>query len=180
MQLIRTLVLLLIHSSWVGDSSVVVEGFQLHSPLVRCIRASDLWKPATTSKQNWVEWASSEADRRTIFLAFCMLNVQTIAYNRPPALLAREVPLSLPCSSDEWQATTEAEWAVVRQANGGGTVNLQSALKSLVTADSSDWGFLPCAFTNMVLLHGLIQRIYLARQLSFEAFLDGNYVDEIQ
>lgn len=176
----QTLVFLLIYSSWARDASVVAEGFELHSPLVHYMRASGFVERNSATEQNWIEWSSCEAERRTIFLAFCFLNIHTLIYNRPPSLLARQIQLHLPCSTKEWEITNELEWVASRQANICNTISFQDALESLVTPKAANWGTLPCAFSNLILLHGVLQRIYLQRQLSFGPNLSDHEIDEIQ
>ena len=168
----QTLVLLLIYSTWALDISIVAEGFDLNVHLVRYMRASGLSEHDSAAEQNWTEWAAFEADRRVKFLGFCFLNIQTIVYNRPPSLLAREIQLRLPCSAREWQATNEIDWAAFRQATPTSRIEFQDALKSVVVSKIADCDTLPCAFGHMVLLHGLLQRIYFVRQLSLGAHLD--------
>lgn len=180
MQSSQTLVFLIIFSSWAGDPSVVAEGFELHSPLVQYIRASGLVEDESTIGQSWVEWSSYEAERRTKFLAFCFLNIHTLIYNRPPSLPARDIQLRLPCSTKEWEITNEAEWSASRRVNICNLIGFQDALESLVTPKTANWETLPCAFGNLILLHGVLQRIYLLRQLSFGPNLDGDEIDKIQ
>ncbi|PON24967.1 hypothetical protein TGAM01_v206047 [Trichoderma gamsii] len=54
MQSTQTLLFLLVYSSWARDASIVAEGFELHSPLVQCIRASGLVEHDSPTEQNWI------------------------------------------------------------------------------------------------------------------------------
>ncbi len=74
----------------------------------------------------------------------------------------------------------EIEWAAARRANSSKQMHFQCALKSIVTSQSGDWDVPPCAFSNSILLHALLQRIHLVRQLSFGAQLDDDEVEKIQ
>ncbi|EHK21565.1 uncharacterized protein TRIVIDRAFT_123400, partial [Trichoderma virens Gv29-8] len=179
MQSAQTLVFLLIYSTWARDTSVVAEGFELHEPIIRYMRVSGFDEHNNAAEQSWVEWASSEVERRTKFLGFCFLNIHTIIYNRPPSLFSREFKLRLPCSEKEWQATDEVQWAATRQADISNMISFQNALESLMTSATADWETLPCAFSNLILLHGVLQRIYLLRQLSFRANLADHEIDGI-
>ncbi|KAL6900598.1 hypothetical protein GGI43DRAFT_53538 [Trichoderma evansii] len=179
MQSTQALVFLLIYSSWARDASVVAEGFELHSPLVQYMRACGFVEYDSSTEQNWIGWSACEAERRTKFLAFCFLNIHTLIYNRPPSLLSREIQLRLPCSTKEWEVTNELDWVASRQANICNLISFQDALESLVTPKAINWETLPCAFSNLILLHGVLQRIYLLRQLSFGPNLSDHDIDEI-
>ncbi|KAL7917122.1 hypothetical protein ACQKWADRAFT_307539 [Trichoderma austrokoningii] len=167
MQSTQTLAFLLIYSTWAREASVVAEGFELHSPLVQCMRRSGFVEHDSPIEQSWIEWSLYEAERRTKFLVFCFLNIHTLVYNRPPSLLAREIRLRLPCSTKEWELTNELEWTATRRANIGNRTGFQDALESLIAPEAANLETLPCAFGNLILLHGVLQRIYLLRQLSF-------------
>ncbi|KAL7965602.1 hypothetical protein HDV63DRAFT_414152 [Trichoderma sp. SZMC 28014] len=175
----QTLLSLLIYSSWARDASIVAEGFELHSPLVRCMRASGFVEHDSPNEQSWIEWSLCEAERRTKFLAFCFLNIHTLIYNRPPSLLSREIQLRLPCSKKIWETTNEIEWAASRHADICSSIGFQDAFESLVTPQAANRESLPCAFSNLILLHGIIQRVYLLRQLSFGSNLGDQEIDQI-
>jgi hypothetical protein len=180
MQSTQTLLLLLVYSTWARDASTVAEGFELHSPLVECMRASGLVEHDSPIEQSWIEWSLYEADRRTKFLAFCFLNIHTLIYNRPPSLLARDIQLRLPCPTKIWEIKTELEWAASRHANKCSPIGFQDAFESLVTPEVAKQETFPCAFSNITLLHGVVQRIYLLRQLSFGPNLGDREIDQIQ
>lgn len=144
------------------------------------MRARGFAEYDNTTEQNWVRWALSETKRRSIFLAFCFLNIHTIIYNRSPSLFVRELHIQLPCPVREWEATDEQEWAACRQANPSDLIGFQYALESLTTPEAGGWETLPCAFGNLILLHGVLQRIYLLRQLSFGSTLGDHEIHKIQ
>ncbi|KAL6810276.1 hypothetical protein J3E69DRAFT_350117 [Trichoderma sp. SZMC 28015] len=179
LQSAQTLVFLLIYSTWARDASVVTEGFELHEPILQYMRGCDVTKHDHSIEQTWVEWALSETERRIFFLAFCFFDIHTIIYNRPPSIFTREIHLRLPCSVEEWQATDDQEWVACRQAKPSDPISFKSALESLVTAEAVGWETLPCAFGNLILLHGVLQRIYLQRQLSFGSNLGDQKIHEI-
>lgn len=180
MQSAQTLLFLLIYSSWARDASVVVEGFELYSPLVQYMQASGFAEYDSTMEQSWIEWSLYESERRTKFLSFCFLNIHTLIYNRPPSLLAREIQLRLPCSTKEWEITNELDWAASRQAYICNIISFQDALERLVDPKAVNRETLPCPFSNLILLHGVLQRIYLLRQLSFGHNLSDHEIENIQ
>lgn len=180
LQSAQTLVFLLIYSTWARDASVVTEGFELHEPILQYMRGCDVAKHDHSIEQTWVEWALCETERRISFLAYCFFDIHTIIYNRPPSIFTREIHLRLPCSVEEWQATDDQEWAACRQAKPSDPISFNDALESLVTAEAAGWETLPCAFGNLILLHGVLQRIYLQRQLSFGSNLGDQTIHEIQ
>ncbi|UKZ94558.1 uncharacterized protein TrAFT101_009427 [Trichoderma asperellum] len=179
LQSAQTLLFLLIYSSWARNASVVVEGFELHSPLVQYMQASGFAEYDSTMEQSWIEWSLYESERRTKFLSFCFLNIHTLIYNRPPSLLAREIQLRLPCSTKEWEITNELDWAATRQAYICNIISFQDALERLVDPKAVNRETLPCPFSNLILLHGVLQRIYLLRQLSFGHNLSDHEIDNI-
>ncbi|UKZ94560.1 uncharacterized protein TrAFT101_009427 [Trichoderma asperellum] len=143
------------------------------------MQASGFAEYDSTMEQSWIEWSLYESERRTKFLSFCFLNIHTLIYNRPPSLLAREIQLRLPCSTKEWEITNELDWAATRQAYICNIISFQDALERLVDPKAVNRETLPCPFSNLILLHGVLQRIYLLRQLSFGHNLSDHEIDNI-
>lgn len=182
MQSARTLLFLLIYASWGRDTNLVADSFEFHAPLLRHIRAEGLSERIHGPEDDWASWVATETQRRTALLAFCFLNIHTVAYNHNPVLLAGEVNLNLPCSTKEWEASTEYEWRLARQENPWEQPAFQTALKSILASDDADLSLqpLPYAFGNMILLHALIQRIFLMRQLATQLDLEDHETKKIQ
>ncbi|PYH86719.1 hypothetical protein BO82DRAFT_412483 [Aspergillus uvarum CBS 121591] len=114
---------------------------------------------------NWRQWASAEEDIRTIFSAYCLLMKQTILYDTPPMVLSHELDLPLPSSCREWIAATPSEWLAAR-ATVPPMISFRDRLRSqLATTQPRVPAPSLSPMGNYVLIHALLQRIYLANSL---------------
>ncbi|KAJ6086403.1 hypothetical protein N7467_005317 [Penicillium canescens] len=167
-QEIRGLLCLLAMASWQKDMELKNEYFMLQSLLASSVRLSGLDDTLTQAGDlDWETWAQQESDRRTKLLAFCFLNIQSIAYNLPPGLLSKEIRLRLPCSCPEWTAADATTWEMLRQNTPNEQEYFHIALQNLLLPTSGTCGH--TSFTspvaNYVLLHGLIQSIIWTQQI---------------
>ncbi|KAK8081488.1 hypothetical protein PG996_000269 [Apiospora saccharicola] len=142
---------------------------------------------ATDPKSAWLAWVHHESVRRTKLISFTFLHTHSVAYNVYPVLRSNEIRLRLPCNTAEWKAGSPAQWQMARHGYGEGTgtgtgtvqprkeqLNFQDALSSLLrfADDGSGNGTaapldpIPTPLGNYVLLHGLLQRIHIVRDLS--------------
>ncbi|KAJ5817298.1 hypothetical protein N7447_009531 [Penicillium robsamsonii] len=160
-QEIRGLLCLLTMASWQKDAELENESFMLQSLLVHSVRLSSLDDTLTQAGDlDWETWAQQESDRRTKLLAFCFLNIQSIAYNLPPSLLSKEIRLRLPCSCPEWTATDAATWQILHQNTSNEQEYFHIALENLSLPASGTRvnTSLTSPVANYVLLHGLIHK----------------------
>ena len=100
-------------------------------------------------------------------MAYCFFNLCSIAYNTPPLLVTSEVQLYLPNSSRLWRAENAWHWQEARQSYPIIETPLQEAFARLLNRPSQAP---PTPFTslgNYVLIHALIQHIFLLKQTSF-------------
>jgi hypothetical protein len=169
MQSVRAQLLLIAFATWERDPEMLREAFALQSSLARCIRENGWAENAPDSTTvSWHEWIKAESDRRTKFAAFCVLNVHCVAYNLPPIILSSQIHLRLPCPSYEWNAPTAARWQAILDSAQQEPVTFPQALRSLIWESEEGGPRLSCLspFGSYILIHALLQRLFLVRQLS--------------
>lgn len=177
-----TLLTLIVFATWSAKTEVVNEAFELHSPLMFYLREDGLANKDETSHQDWYSWVQSETRIRVKLMAFCFLNLHTIAYNHQPVLFWHEVNLRLPCTVREWHAMESSQWLLARREITSEQNPFIEALKALLSSDAqmSQIRPTPSPFGNYALLHGLLQRIYLVRQLAIAPTLREDDMIELQ
>lgn len=169
---LRCLLNLAVYANWQQDVEIVRDACEYQSLLVRLLRNTSLTEDNTTSAEisclDWQTWLQLEADRRVKLFAFAFLNLQSIAYNLPPIFLSDEINLRLPCTCDEWRTVDEAHWKQVRQGIQQEQSLFQDALVQLLSEENATTvpplGATPSPTANLIMIHGLLQRILLNRQ----------------
>ena len=123
----------------------------------------------TSRSAMWDQWIQLESARRTKLVAFCYINVHSIAYNLHPLLWSSELHLRLPCCTPQWQASSAAQWSALRRDNKEDQMPFQQALSVLLQGPTGIGTVqpIPSPIGNYVLLHALLQRIHIVRELSF-------------
>lgn len=116
---------------------------------------------------DWETWVRLEASTRTKLVAYCFFNLCSIAYNTPPLLLTSEVHLCLPNSSRLWRAENAWQWQEARQSYPHIEIPLQEAFARLLNRSSQAPPPTLTSLGNYVLIHALIQHIFLLKQTSF-------------
>jgi hypothetical protein len=171
MDTIRCLLILMGYATW-EDSELLCEALKLQSLLVHCLREVGLWETqeisASAADLSWIDWSEQESVRRTKLVSFTFIHVHSIAYNVYPALRSNEIHLRLPCSTKEWNAPSAAKWQAARLNIEAEQLHFQDALSRLLTKSESNTHInpIPAPLGNYILLHGLLQRIHLIRELS--------------
>ncbi|TPR02442.1 Major Facilitator Superfamily protein [Aspergillus niger] len=165
----RCAFLLVAFATWQREESIHREAFNLQSFLARCVRESQLKEAddsSVTNTDSWHLWIQQETDRRVKLFSFSLLTLQSIAFGTPPAILADEINVRLPCSCLEWIAPNEQKWKHVRRPGHQEQMLFQDALCHVMknTRDTNLKGTLPVPspLSNYILLHAIIQRILLA------------------
>lgn len=171
MDTIRCLLILMGYATW-EDSEFLREALSLQSFLVHSLREVGLREPqgtsSTSANMSWIDWSEQESVRRTKLVSFTFIHVHSIAYNVYPALRSNEIYLRLPCSTKEWNSQSAAQWQTARRNVKAEQLHFQDALSRLLTKSetSSHINPIPAPLGNYILLHGLLQRIHLIRELS--------------
>ncbi|BCS13134.1 hypothetical protein ALUC_51180S [Aspergillus luchuensis] len=165
----RCAFLLIAFATWQREESIHREAFNIQSLLARCVRECQLKETEQSlfaDAGGWHLWIQQETDRRVKLLSFAFLNLQSIAFGTPPAILADEINVRLPCSSLEWIAPNEQKWRLARRHGHREQLSFQDALchviKNTPETNSTDTLPIPSPLSNYIILHAIIQRILLA------------------
>ncbi|KAJ3545583.1 hypothetical protein NM208_g2446 [Fusarium decemcellulare] len=114
----------------------------------------------------WLAWVHQESVRRSKLIAFTFTHTHSIAYNIYPPLRTNEIHLRLPCHTKEWKAPTATAWQVAHSEIKKQQLSFQEALSLLLRNSECALDPIPTPIGNYILLHGLLQRIYVVRDLS--------------
>lgn len=175
MDAVRTLIILMGYATWEPKETLLREAFALRSLLVQVLRGIGLKEepeqqdpPDTEPHAAWLDWVRRESTRRAKLIAFSFLHIHTVAYDTYPVLRSNEIHLRLPCSTREWKAPTAAHWGTVGREMRKEQLLFQDALSLLLrnVDGAAPLDPIPTPLGNYVLLHGLLQRIYIVRDLS--------------
>lgn len=198
---VRTLIALMGYATWEPKASMVKEAFALQGLLVQVLRDTGLDEdediiestpPQASAHRNaahctWLQWIEQESRRRSKLIAFSFLHTHSIAYNVYPVLRSNEVKLRLPCSTKEWKAGTAAQWQEVSKEVKKQQLYFQDALSLLLRNSNASVALdpIPTPLGNYLLLHGLLQRIHIVRDLSLPvmddtAALPSEEVDKLE
>ncbi|EXJ77538.1 hypothetical protein A1O3_09765 [Capronia epimyces CBS 606.96] len=160
---IQTFALLISFASW-SDLKILPDALSMAGQLATLARVNGTSEldPAPLQQQqaDWSSWVTVEERRRSLYAAYVLFNLHTIAFDTPPLILNQEVGIMLPSSAELWKATNAIQW---HQCGGGGEqvdrpfkVELQSLCDGDANAGVS-------SFSNYLLIHGLLQQIYVDR-----------------
>lgn len=156
----QTLVLLILFASW-ADKSVAPDALSMASHLAMRVRRSGI---SNSDKMppgiDWYSWVAVGEKRRTLLSAYVLFNLHSIAFDIPPLILNHEIGLCLPGYGDRWQATSEEQW---RRATQQDEYHFQDALRFLFEGERSPKGAGVSSFSNYLLMHGVLQQIYIDR-----------------
>lgn len=191
---VRTLILLMGYATWEPEKSLLQEALGLQSLLVQVLRDVNLEEEeidevpeAGPLQATWASWICHESTRRAKLTAFTFLHTHSIAYNVYPVLRSNEIHLRLPCSTKEWNAPSASQWQLAKGEIRSQQLNFQDALSLLLRNldGTAPLDPIPTPFGNYILLHGLLQRIYIVRDLSLpimdqRASLPAEEVDKLE
>ncbi|KAF9784841.1 hypothetical protein IL306_006939 [Fusarium sp. DS 682] len=179
---IRALITLMGFATWEPKAHMVQESFALQGILTQVLRNSgleDVDEPASPTpsdqpsdgnslRHEWKTWIKQESNRRSKLIGFSFLHTHSIAYNVYPTLRSNEIGLRLPSSTKEWKAPTPALWRAATKEVQEPQLFFREALSLLLKNknDSAPLLPIPTPLGNYVLLHGLLQRIHIVRDLS--------------
>lgn len=164
LQIIQALVITIELTSW-ADAPVVHEALSLASQLAMLVREAGISKSDEIAVgTEWSEWIEREEWRRTLFVAYVLFGLHSIAFNLPPIIANHEIGLCLPHCNSEWRATTSTEWRKLRQQYGHDERHFQEALEDLIQGEEVHKKGPLSAFGNCVLMYALIQQISVEKQ----------------
>ncbi|KAK0117895.1 hypothetical protein ONS95_012212 [Cadophora gregata] len=173
---IQTLLIMMAMGMW-GPPPLLREATSIQNQLALLIREHGLQTVECSESQlRWEDWVLFESDRRTKCIAYCFFNLHSIAYDNPPILRTSELKLNLPHSAEEWRAASAEDWESAKRSSSQVALSFHHALSKLFSTDEED---LPpiSSLGNYVLIHAIIQQIYIIRQastISIPAAINGS------
>ncbi|KAJ5353208.1 hypothetical protein N7452_002182 [Penicillium brevicompactum] len=165
----QALIILIATGTW-GDQALLQDSLAMSSQLAYLVRQLGIDKPDDSSNANldWLAWTAHEQLRRTLLVAYVILNLNSIITNVPPMILTPEVALCLPSCEAEWGANSSVAWQRHRDVSALRERPFVQTLNQLFIGQSicDEWGV--SAFSNYLLIHAILQRIYLEIQIPRE------------
>lgn len=162
-QLLQAMIVLMSMASW-GDQELKQDALSMSGSVAMLARELRICDPEDNPppNQSWADGIQQEARRRTLFAAYVLLNLHSVAFNVPPLLLNQEVTINLPGCASSWQAPNAAEWSRLRDTYITPR-SFQERLNELLSGRSIHEEAAVSSFGNYVLIHGLLQQVFLAR-----------------
>ncbi|KAI0477293.1 hypothetical protein GGR56DRAFT_400300 [Xylariaceae sp. FL0804] len=167
METIQALLLLFAVGLW-GAKAILHEALSLQSMLALLVREEGFMSESTQTA-DWESWVRIEGVNRMKLIAYCFFNLCSIAYNMPPLILTSELNLFLPHSSKLWRAETAWQWQEARHSFPSMDISLQDALSRLFSRSSQGPPPYMSSLGNYILIHALLQHIFLLKQTSFSS-----------
>ncbi|PYH90979.1 hypothetical protein BO71DRAFT_401775 [Aspergillus ellipticus CBS 707.79] len=152
-------------SAW-GEEVLVQDSLAMSSQLAVLARSLGIQKPDScgSTELTWQEWITHQQRRRTLLVAYCLFNLQSIIFNIPPQIPTREVALCLPSCESEWKTSSQTAWKRHRATSAQYERSFPETLSQLLCGQDVTQDGLLGPFSNYILIHGLVQKIYFERQ----------------
>lgn len=169
METIQSVLLLFAVGLW-GVKTILHEALALQSNLANLIREEGLQAETSHANVNdWETWVRLEGATRTKLIAYCFFNLCSTAYNMPPLLLTSDIKLYLPLRSRLWRAESSWQWQDLRQTTPTAEITVHDAFSRLFGRTQQGLPTHLSSLGNYVLIHSLLQHVYLLQQTSFAA-----------
>ena len=156
----QTLILLLIFSSW-GDKRVSLDAMSLGSQLAVLVRQNGI---SETDEQpdniDWLSWVAREERRRTLYAAYVTFNMLSTAFDVPPLIMNHEIHICLPSFAKRWRARDATQWC---DAPRNVERPFRETFLSLFAGSGISKNGTLSAFSNYILVHALLQQIFIDR-----------------
>ncbi|KAM0713429.1 hypothetical protein Q7P37_010391 [Cladosporium fusiforme] len=166
LQTTQALIVLIALASW-ADKPVVGDALSMSSQLAMFVRGLGASLPDKSPEEpDWYTWVHLEERRRTLYTSFVLLGLQSVAFDVPPMLTARDLNLYLPSCGDEWKARNQAAWRACRSSALHESRLFQPVLAQLMSGKSIHTSSSVSAFGNYVLIHAIVQHICFERHIS--------------
>lgn len=165
-QTAQALFLLMAEATWSNHPRILREALAIQSILATLVRDDGLKSTPLPKDASWTEWSIYESTKRTKWIVFCFFNLHTIVYNIPSPILSSDVDgMLLPCHTAAFRATSESKWS--RSMQKETEVYFKDAFSLLFKDDFTVATIQPnSTLGNYILVHALIQHIYLVREVS--------------
>ena len=164
-QTLQALLLLLAMATWGDHEALFREALSIQSTLATLIRHEGLLAYEAPADSSWGDWIRYEGAKRTKFVVFCFFNFHCIIYNTAPSILSAELNMNLPCWESEWRAATASAWEILHRESRPEPSFQACFLRLFPQPDTS---FTVGAYSSLgsyILVHALIQHIFLVRQV---------------
>lgn len=181
LRLLQSLIVLMSLTSW-SDRGLMRDALSIASQVAMVVRELGVSQPEGEPHWDisWDVWMQVEERRRTLFVAYIVLNLQCMAFNVPPLLLNQDVSINLPCCATIWRAPSATEWAgTVHSSAHPGNKSFQLALQELYSGKVQGRF---SAFGNYIMIHALFQQIFFARNANTATpnTLDPDFIRRIE
>ncbi|KAI3021730.1 transcriptional regulator family: C2H2 zinc finger and Fungal Specific TF [Aspergillus niger] len=165
LQQAQALIVLTAMSSW-GEEVLAQDSLAMSSQLAVLVRTLGIHETdnGADAELSWLAWVAHQQRRRTFLIAYIVFNLQSIIFNIPPQILTSEVAVCLPSCEAEWRASSPAAWERHRAVSRLHERGFTSTLNELLNGNDITGHSLISPFSNYILIHGLVQRIYFERQ----------------
>ncbi|KAI0178790.1 hypothetical protein GGR52DRAFT_272895 [Hypoxylon sp. FL1284] len=161
--MIQTFILLIAFASW-ADKRILPDAASLNSRLALLVRENGFsMADEMPQNVNWSTWIATEERRRTLFAAYVLFNLHSIAFDIPPLIMNHEIGIFLPGYVERWESKNAFQW---RRAPRQVERRFQDELQGLFTNTDVSGNARVSSFSNYLLIHGLLQQIYLDRRAS--------------
>lgn len=176
LETVQALVLLTAISMWFKRQPDVYDAIHIRSMLDTLVREDNFHHKRGTRPSTWAEWIQYEVFKRTRLVTFCFFNIHTIVSDAPPMMLADQLHQDLPCTENEWRAVSEQDW-LASHDDCTTQEDLKVVLERLFEPPDSGQSSGPSVkarFSSLggcVLIHAIIQRIWLVRNSGFHGGL---------
>ena len=165
LQQVQAMIILMTMTAWC-EEPLVRESLAMSSQVAVFVRCLGIHQDDNIIGQEmeWLAWIAHEERRRTLLMAYVSFNLQTITFNIPPMILSQEVAICLPSCEAEWNAPSSAAWQRHRAQSRLRERSFTATLDQILMGQNiSDDGAVS-GFSNYVLIHGIVQKIFLDRQ----------------
>jgi hypothetical protein len=172
---VRCTLLLLCFVTWCEDSKLVQQTYTLWNLLAHILTdiglnetSHEVVTTTLTPASTWEAAMRKESTRRTKLSALSFLVTVSTTYDFPPSLRNARNHLRLPCSQSEWLARDATQWQMAKNEVRGQQLLYEQALASLLSHGGTGLPFkpVPTAFGTYLLIHGLLNRIAIVRELN--------------
>lgn len=160
LQRMQTFILLISFASW-ADKKIVPDALSMSSQLATLVRENGISESDEMPHNiDWLPWVAAEERRRTLLSAYVLFNLHSIAFDTPPLILNHEVGVCLPGYAEQWRSKNAAEWhEATRQVER----HFKEGLRCLFDGKGFTQDASVSSFSNYLLIHGLLQNIYIGR-----------------
>jgi hypothetical protein len=154
---LQTFILLIEFASW-ADKRISKDALSMAGQLAILVRVSGISvSDEATDNIDWLSWVAVEERRRTLFAAYVLFNLHSIAFDTPPLILNHEIGLCLPGYAAQWRSISAGQW---KQAGRQPEHGFQVGLRRLFSANEPLEGSSLSSFANYLLIQGLVQEMF--------------------